>query len=159
LSEVSSMVDALLRRGQTVATAESLTGGMVAATLTDIPGISSVYRGGFVVYATDLKNVLAGVPEGLLAERGPVDPDVARALAEGARERCEATWGLATTGVAGPDGQDGKPVGLVYIAVAGPDGVTVRELDLAGSRRQIRTATVEAVLQLMAESVGVAGRR
>jgi nicotinamide-nucleotide amidase len=150
-----SVIDALIRRGETVATAESLTGGLVAATLTDTPGVSAVYRGGFVVYATDLKNVLAGVPEGLLAQRGPVDPDVARALAEGARERCEATWGLATTGVAGPDPQDGKPVGLVYVAVAGPEGAAVRELRLTGSRRQIRTETVTAVLGLLAQSVGV----
>src|SRR3954454_8215859 len=150
-----SVIDALIRRGETVATAESLTGGLVAATLTDTPGVSAVFRGGFVVYATDLKNVLAGVPEGLLAERGPVDPDVARALAEGARERCEATWGLATTGVAGPDAQDGKPVGLVYVAVAGPEGAAVRELRLTGSRGQIRTETVTAVLGLLAQSVGV----
>jgi len=149
-----SVIDALIRRGETVATAESLTGGLVAATLTDTPGVSAVFRGGFVVYATDLKNVLAGVPEGLLAQRGPVDPDVARAPAEGARERCEATWGLAT-GVAGPDAQDGKPVGLVYVAVAGPEGAAVRELRLTGSRRQIRTETVTAVLGLLAQSVGV----
>jgi nicotinamide-nucleotide amidase len=153
-----SLVETLIRRGQTVATAESLTGGLVAATLTDIPGVSATFRGGFVVYATDLKNVLAGVPERLLTERGPVDPDVARALAEGTRERCEATWGLATTGVAGPDPQDGKPVGLVYVAVAGPDGAAVRELRLSGSRAQIRAATVEAVLDLLAESLGLAVR-
>lgn len=150
-----SLVEALKRRGQTVATAESLTGGLVAATLTDIPGVSAVFRGGFVVYATDLKNVLAGVPEELLAERGPIDPDVARALAEGARERCAATWGLATTGVAGPDPQDGKPVGLVYVAVAGPDGAAVRELNLLGSRAQVRAETVAAVLDLLAHSLGV----
>ena len=142
-----SLVEALKRRGQTVATAESLTGGLVAATLTDIPGVSAVFRGGFVVYATDLKNVLAGVPEALLAKRGPVDPDVARALAEGARERCDATWGLATTGVAGPDPQDGKPVGLVYVAV--------RELNLLGSRAQVRAETVAAVLDLLAHSLGL----
>lgn len=153
-----SLVETLIRRGETVATAESLTGGLVAATLTDLPGASSMFRGGFVVYATDLKNVLAGVPERLLAERGPVDPDVARALAEGARERCEATWGLATTGVAGPDPQDGKPVGLVFVAVAGPDGAAVRELRLQGGRMQIRAATVEAVLDLLAESAGMAVR-
>jgi nicotinamide-nucleotide amidase len=150
-----SLVEALKRRGHTVATAESLTGGLVAATLTDIPGASAVFRGGFVVYATDLKNVLAGVPEALLAQRGPVDPDVARALAEGARERCAATWGLATTGVAGPDPQDGKPVGLVYVAVAGPDGAAVRELHLLGSRAQVRAETVAEVLDLLAQSLGV----
>ena len=90
----------------------------MAATVVEIPGVSAVFRGGLVVYATDLKHALAGVPEQLLTERGPVDPDVARALAAGARERCGADWGLATTGVAGPEPQDGMPVGLVYVAVA-----------------------------------------
>jgi nicotinamide-nucleotide amidase len=105
------------------------------------------------VYATDLKNVLAGVPEQLLKERGPVDPDVALALAAGARERCTADWGLATTGVAGPEPQDGKPVGLVYVAVAGPDAATVRELHLEGSRADIRTATVTSVLGLFVDEL------
>ncbi len=115
-------------RHETLATAESLTGGLLAATIVEIPGVSGVYRGGLVVYATELKAALAGVPEDLLAERGPVDPDVAAALAEGGRRRCGADWGLATTGVAGPEPQDGKPVGLVYVAVAGPGGGEVREL-------------------------------
>ncbi|MDT5039366.1 MAG: nicotinamide-nucleotide amidase [Actinoplanes sp.] len=144
-------VRALLARNETVATAESLTGGLVAATLVEIPGVSAVFRGGLVVYATDLKTALAGVPEKLLAERGPVDPDVALALAAGARARCGADWGVATTGVAGPDPQDGKPVGLVYIAVAGPAGATVRELRLAGTRAEIRTRTVTAVLTLLTD--------
>jgi nicotinamide-nucleotide amidase len=141
----------LVDRRETVATAESLTGGLVAATLVEIPGVSAVYRGGLVVYATDLKHALAGVPEDLLAARGPVDPDVAAALAAGARERCGADWGLATTGVAGPDPQDGKPVGLVYVAVAGPSGPTVRELKLSGNRAVIRTESVTCVLRLLTE--------
>lgn len=152
-SEVAAAVRALLARNETVATAESLTGGLVAATLVEIPGVSAVFRGGLVVYATELKNVLAGVPEKLLTERGPVDPEVAVALAAGARDRCGADWGLATTGVAGPDPQDGKPVGLVYVAVAGPAGATVRELRLAGTRAEIRTATVAAVLTLLTEQL------
>jgi nicotinamide-nucleotide amidase len=146
-------VRALLARSETVATAESLTGGLVAATLVEIPGVSAVFRGGLVVYATDLKSLLAGVPEKLLAERGPVDPDVALALAAGARARCGADWGLATTGVAGPDPQDGKPVGLVYVAVAGPAGATVRELRLTGTRAEIRTRTVTAVLTLLTDQL------
>src|SRR5690349_25168755 len=92
----------LVERRETVATVESLTGGLVAATIVEIPGVSSVYRGGLVVYATELKATLAGVPRSLLDERGPVDADVAVALAEGARARCGADWGLSTTGVAGP---------------------------------------------------------
>jgi nicotinamide-nucleotide amidase len=130
-----------------------LTGGLVAATIVEVPGASAVFRGGLVVYATDLKHTLAGVPEELLAERGPVDADVALALAAGARERCGAHWGLATTGVAGPDPQGGKPVGLVFVAVAGPRGATVRELNLAGSRADIRTGAVSAVLGLLVDEL------
>ncbi|GAA0435100.1 competence protein [Actinoplanes capillaceus] len=149
----AAAVHALVERRQTVATAESLTGGLVAATIVEIPGVSAVYRGGLVVYATELKARLAGVPEGLLAERGPVDGDVAAALAEGARERCGADWGLATTGVAGPEPQDGKPVGLVFVAVAGPAGTRVRELKLDGNRAAVRTESVTAVLQLLTDSL------
>ncbi len=119
-SIAADLVDRLAARGETVATAESLTGGLLAATIVDVPGASAVFRGGLVVYATDLKATLGGVPVDLLAERGPVDPDVAAALAAGARERCGATWGLATTGVAGPTPQDGIAVGTVFVAVAGP---------------------------------------
>ena len=147
---------ALIERRETVATAESLTGGLVAATLVAIPGVSAVFRGGLVVYATDLKHALAGVPEGLLADRGPVDPDVALALAAGARDRCAADWGLATTGVAGPDPQDGKPVGLVYVAVHGPSGEAVRELTLSGSRSDIRAGAATAVLALLAAEMQAA---
>jgi nicotinamide-nucleotide amidase len=146
----AAAVHRLVDRGETLATAESLTGGLIAATIVEIPGVSSVYRGGLVVYATDLKNRLAGVPQDLLDERGPVDPEVALALAAGARERCGADWGLATTGVAGPDPQDGKPVGLVYVSVAGPSGVVVRELKLGGSRAEIRSESVTSVLRLLA---------
>jgi nicotinamide-nucleotide amidase len=152
-------VQRLVERRETLATAESLTGGLVAATIVAIPGVSAVFRGGLVVYATDLKHELAGVPAGLLAERGPVDPDVAAALAAGARLRCGADWGLATTGVAGPDPQDGKPVGLVYLAVAGPYGTTVRERKLAGNRAVIRTESVTAVLSLLSETLQEASAR
>jgi nicotinamide-nucleotide amidase len=148
-----------VERGETVATAESLTGGLVAATIVEIPGVSAVYRGGLVVYATDLKASLAGVPELLLKERGPVDPQVAVALAAGCRERCGADWGLATTGVAGPDPQDGKPVGLVYIAVAGAAGSAVRELKLDGNRDAIRTESVTSVLRLLSDTLQEASSR
>ena len=147
----AAVVHTLVERHETLATAESLTGGLVAATIVEIPGVSAVYRGGFVVYATELKGRLAGVPEKLLEERGPVDRDVAAALAEGARERCAADWAVATTGVAGPEPQDGKPVGLVYVAVAGPAGTEVRELQLTGNRTAVRTESVTAVLQLLTD--------
>jgi nicotinamide-nucleotide amidase len=155
MTGVAAEVLARLReRGQTLAAAESLTGGLLAATIVDVPGASAVFRGALVVYATDLKSRLAGVPEDLLAERGPVDPDVAGALARGARDRCVADWGLATTGVAGPDAQAGHPPGLVYVAVAGPEGATaVRELTVAGDRTAIRVAAVDAALDLLARIV------
>ncbi len=152
LTPQTAAVDAVRRlidRGETFATAESLTGGLVAATVVEIPGVSAVFRGGLVVYATDLKHSLAGVPEALLAERGAVDPDVALALAAGCRERCGADWGLATTGVAGPVPQDGVPVGLVYVAVSGPAGATVRKLELGGDRAAVRTESVTRVLRLL----------
>jgi nicotinamide-nucleotide amidase len=143
----------LMDRDETLAVAESLTGGLLAATIVDVPGSSEVFRGGLVVYATALKESLAGVPGGLLAERGPVDPDVARALAAGAKDRCGADWGLATTGVAGPEPQDGVPVGTVYVACAGPGTSEVRRLRLSGDRAAVRNATVIAALDLLAELV------
>lgn len=147
------LVARLKERGETLATAESLTGGLVGAALTDVPGVSAVYRGGVVVYATDLKATLAGVPTDLLADVGPVHPDTAAALAMGVRERLGATYGLATTGVAGPDPQAGIGAGTVYVAAAGPDAVRVRKLALSGDRAAVRQASVQAVLELAAELV------
>jgi nicotinamide-nucleotide amidase len=152
-STARAIHERLRGRGETVATAESLTAGLVAAALTEIAGSSSTFRGGVVVYATELKATLTGVPEQLLAERGPVDPAVAAAMAVGVRDRLDADWGVALTGVAGPDPQGDKPVGLVFVAVAGsPDHeVQVRELRLGGDRAAIRAAACEAALvQLLA---------
>jgi nicotinamide-nucleotide amidase len=152
MSELAKPVLALLReRTQSLACAESLTGGLLSATIVDVPGASQVYRGGLVVYATDLKRDLAGVSGPLLGERGPVDPDVALALADGARRVCRADWGLATTGVAGPDPQNGIPVGTVYVACRGPDGGEVRGLTLEGERAQIRAGAVAAALAMLEE--------
>jgi nicotinamide-nucleotide amidase len=137
----------LVSRGETVAVAESLTGGLLAATIVEVPGVSAVFRGGLVVYATDLKASLAGVDERLLATRGAVDPDVAVALAEGARRVCRADWGVSTTGVAGPDPQDGKPVGLVYVAVVGPAQRRVDELRFDGDRAAVRAGAVSHALE------------
>jgi nicotinamide-nucleotide amidase len=147
------LVARLKERGETLATAESLTGGLVGAALTDVPGVSAVYRGGVVVYATDLKATLAGVPADLLADVGPVHPDTAAALATGVRERLGATYGLATTGVAGPDPQAGIEAGTVYVAAAGPGAVRVRKLALSGDRTAVRQGSVRAVLELAAELV------
>ena len=115
-----AVVAALRDRSQTLATAESLTGGLVGATLTAVPGASAVYRGGLIVYATELKAELARVSPQTLAADGPVAASTAAQLARGAADVCGADWGLATTGVAGPEPQDGHPVGQVFVAVAGP---------------------------------------
>jgi len=140
----------LLESRATVGVAESLTGGELAAALSSTPGASATLRGGLVVYATDLKATLAGVPAELLDERGPVDPDVAVALAAGARDRLGATFGVGVTGVAGPDRQDGVAVGTVFGAVAGPQRSVVESWSFGGSRDEIRAAAVAACVQLIA---------
>ncbi|WP_171162749.1 CinA family protein [Streptomyces sp. I05A-00742] len=152
---------ALVARGRTLAVAESLTGGLVAAALTAVPGASRAVRGAVTAYATDVKRDVLGVDARLLAERGAVDPEVARQMAGGVRALLAADWGLATTGVAGPDPQDGKPVGTVFVAAAGPDGTcAVRELALDGGREPIRTETVRAVLALLLDELtGNAGAK
>jgi len=139
----------LLSHGATIAVAESLTGGLVAAALTSTPGSSGTMRGGVVVYATDLKSTLAGVDPGLLRSRGPVDPDVARELAEGVRHRLGATIGLGVTGVAGPDPQDGVSIGTVFAAVTGTRVSLVEEWHFDGNRDQIRAGVVQACLDLL----------
>lgn len=146
---LTELVAALTSSGGTVATAESLTGGLVAAVLTSVPGSSAVVRGGLVVYATALKHELAGVDAGLLAEHGPVHPDVAAQLADGARTACGATWGIGLTGVAGPDPQDGIEPGVVHIGVSGPDVGEVRTIGYEGNRHQVRAAAVAAALDLL----------
>ena len=112
------VLDLLRAGGQTVAVAESLTGGLVAAALTDVPGSSAVFRGGVIAYATELKADLLGVDAMMLRRHGAVYPPVAAAMAEGVRARLGATYGLATTGVAGPEPSDGQPVGTAHIAVS-----------------------------------------
>jgi nicotinamide-nucleotide amidase len=135
--------------GATVAIAESLTGGLLTAALTATAGASLTVRGGLVVYATELKAALAGVPTQLLDARGAVDPDVALALARGARTRLGATYGLGVTGVAGPDPQEGTAVGTVFLALAGPADETVAERNFGGDRAAIRAAAVEAMLDIL----------
>ncbi|MEU0489455.1 CinA family protein [Nocardiopsis changdeensis] len=144
----------LLERGMTCATAESLTGGLIGAHLTSVPGASATYRGGVVVYATDTKASLLGVPEDLLAAEGAVHPGVAEAMAAGVRRLLGADFGLAVTGVAGPEPQDGRPVGTVYAGLAGPDG-NARALlfRFTGDRSGIRYRTVEGALELLDSAV------
>jgi nicotinamide-nucleotide amidase len=143
-----TLVETLVARGLTIAVAESLTGGSVTAALVDVPGASRVLRGGVVAYATDLKATLLGVEPALLAARGAVDPEVARAMALGVRSRLAADVGVATTGVAGPDGQDGQPPGVVHVAAFGPGGARVSSVRLAGDRDAVRRSACELALEL-----------
>ena len=151
MSRAPELLSAVAARGWTLAVAESLTGGLVSATLVDVPGASSVLRGAVVAYSTDLKATLLDVDPVLLEQRGAVDPDVARAMAIGVRARLGADVGLATTGVAGPDPQDGHPPGTVHVAVSTPDGTHVRSLRLAGDRAAVRAQSADAVLALGVE--------
>ena len=155
---VAELVARLTTARLSVAVAESLTGGLVMTALTSIPGASAVVRGGVVAYATEVKHTVLGVDADLLAERGAVDADVALAMARGVRERVGADFGLATTGVAGPDGQDGKAPGVVFVAVDTPFDHWYRELLLDGDRDQIRMRAAIAVLELLTEVLTALGR-
>jgi nicotinamide-nucleotide amidase len=143
----------LISAGQTAATAESLTGGLVAAALTGVPGSSAVFRGGIIAYATELKTDLLGVPADLLARHGPVHADVAAAMAAGVRQRLGAAYGLATTGVAGPGPADGHPAGTVFIAVLGPSGLVGCQLNLQGDRPRVREGSVQEIMSLLVRTL------
>jgi nicotinamide-nucleotide amidase len=137
-------------RGLRLATAESCTGGMVAARLTGIPGSSASFVGGVVAYADDVKRAELDVPAELLAEHGAVSPEVATAMAEGARARLRADVAVAVTGVAGPaGGTPDKPVGRVYVHAVGPDAAIARVLDLPGEREQVRVRATVTALHLL----------
>lgn len=148
--DVARVLDGLATRNRTLAVAESLTGGLVCAALTCVPGSSAVIRGGFVVYATELKAGLAGVDPELLAEHGAVHPVVAEQLASGAAERCGADYGIGLTGVAGPSGQDGAEPGTVYIGIAGAYGPVSGEYHFSGGRESVRAGAVRAVIERLA---------
>lgn len=147
------MLAALTARGHTLATAESLTGGLLAAAVTDVPGASRAYLGGVVSYATRVKTDLVGVPAALVAEHGVVSAACAGAMAEGVRALLDTTYGLSTTGVAGPDLQEGHPAGTVFIGVAGPTGTTTLGLELTGGRDDVRRATCAAALDALWETL------
>ncbi len=151
----AAVVSRLHARGETLATAESLTGGLLGAALTSVPGASRVYRGGVISYATDLKAVLAGVTSATLDTAGPVAAVTAGEMARGVAQRCAADHGLAVTGVAGPDEQDGHPVGQVFIgfAISGVVLPEVSEQLFSGDRASIRADTVRAALQLVAHQL------
>jgi nicotinamide-nucleotide amidase len=144
------VLDLLRERGWTAATAESCTGGMVAARLTDVPGSSEAFAGGVVVYSDDLKRRLLGVPAEVLAAHGAVSPETAQAMAAGARERLGADAAVSVTGIAGPGGgTPEKPVGLVYLHVSSPAGEESRTMEVPGERAIVRARAAVAALQLL----------
>jgi nicotinamide-nucleotide amidase len=161
----AQLIAELTRRNLRIAVAESLTGGLLTAELTRIPGASLVVSGGIVAYATPIKQTLLGVPVGLLATEGAVHPEVARAMAAGVRRALAvdgrpADIGVATTGVAGPDPQDGRPPGTVYVGIATDRGAEAIALELDGDRSAIRAATVRvAVVETLARVVGSGASR
>ena len=145
-----SLLDLCRIRKLTIATAESCTGGLVAAQLTEVPGSSASFRGGAVAYSNALKESLLGVSAGLLARHGAVSEECARAMAAGARERLVADAALAVTGIAGPaGGTKAKPVGLVYIAAAVPGRTEVVRRVFPGDRSQVRRRTATHALGLL----------
>ena len=142
----AAVVGALRRHGLTIAVAESLTGGLLIAELISVPGASAVVRGGVVAYATELKAELLGVDAALLAASGAIHPEVARQMASGVRARLGADIGISTTGVAGPDPQDGHEPGEVWLGFAVGEEVSAVGLALGGDRGTIRRDTVSESL-------------
>ncbi|TNB73889.1 CinA family protein [Arthrobacter sp. BB-1] len=142
-----------LDTGRTVAAAESLTAGMVSAVLADTPGASGILQGGVVAYQNSVKESVLDVPSELLARVGSVDPDVAAAMAAGARTVLRADIGVSTTGVAGPDAHDGKPVGTVYVGIATAGGASAFEYSFAGNRAEIRGQACAAALERLLEAL------
>lgn len=149
LELAAGLHSALLARGETVACAESITGGGLADLLSGTPGASATYVGGVVSYATRIKRDLLGVTAAQV-----VSADCASQLATGVRTLMRTDWAISTTGVAGPDRQDDQPVGTVYVGVAGPAGVQVHRLSLTGERREIRARACRAAVQALMEELG-----
>jgi nicotinamide-nucleotide amidase len=149
---IAARVHAVLQeRGQTLATAESLTGGRLAAELTGVPGASQSYVGGVVAYATSVKESVLGVPADLVARYGVISSECALAMARGAAAVTGATWAIGTTGVAGPDGQDGHPPGTVHVGLVGPGASRALALELVGGREAIQDRTCQEALSALAD--------
>lgn len=154
-AQLTETVHELEKRGLTIACAESITGGALTATFVEVPGVSSVLRGGICTYATATKASILGVSEQRLAQTGPVDQIVARQMAAGACHLYDATVALATTGVAGPGPADGHPAGTVWIAISGSLGSAERELHLPGGREEVRAGAVWQAIRLLREKLGL----
>jgi nicotinamide-nucleotide amidase len=148
VTDLLKRVHLLLRSaGSTVATAESLTGGRLAVALTDTPGASETYLGGVVTYATELKASILDVDQRIIDDHGVVSAECARAMASGVAAITGASYGIATTGVAGPTDQEGKPPGTVFVGIAGPGLLEAVALELSGKRPQIQDRTVREALE------------
>jgi nicotinamide-nucleotide amidase len=147
----AALIAAARTRSATLATAESLTGGLVCAALIAVPGASDVVRGGVVAYAADVKVSVLGVPADLVDRHGTVHESVAAAMAAGARDLLGASHAVATTGVAGPDPSEGRPVGTVHVAVAGPAGIVDRAYAFEGDRQSIRRQACQSALGLLCD--------
>jgi nicotinamide-nucleotide amidase len=149
MTELDTRVHLLLRAaGHTVATAESLTGGRLAVRFTDVPGASETFLGGVVTYASELKAAVLDVPAEVI-ERGVVSAECAEAMASGARALTGASFGLSTTGVAGPASQEGKEPGTVFVAISGPGILESIELHLEGDRTRVQDQTCDELLRAL----------
>ena len=152
-SQAKRVHDLLQERGQYVATAESLTGGKLAVLLTAAPGASDTFLGGVVSYATEVKQNVLGVSEDVIEKHGVVSAECAREMARGIRGLMGSTYGVSTTGVAGPAEQEGKEPGTVYVGVSGPTGEFTVALDLSGDRGTITDTTCQEALSALADII------
>jgi nicotinamide-nucleotide amidase len=151
--DATEALSLLVAAGATLATAESLTGGRLAAAVTAVPGASTSYLGGFVTYATALKQSLLEVPDEVVERYGVVSAECASAMATGCRAATGATYAVSTTGVAGPDSQEGRPVGTVFVGLAGPDGVSALSMELVGDRHQVQGRACREALSALCETL------
>ena len=150
-----ALIRGLQAQGLTVATCESLTGGMICAALVDVPGASRVVRGGLITYQTDTKSLLAGVDAGLIETHGVVSAEVARAMAAGARDALHADIAVSATGMASPGEINDPPAGTVFVGLASATGVQAVELHLTGDRQAVRQQTVDAAIKLIGQEIGI----
>lgn len=150
-----ALIRGLQAQGLTVATCESLTGGMICAALVDVPGASRVVRGGLITYQTDTKSLLAGVDAGLIEAYGVVSAEVARAMAAGARDALHADIAVSATGMASPGEIGDPPAGTVFVGLASAAGVQAVELHLTGDRQAVRHQTVDAAIKLIGQEIGI----
>ena len=150
-----AIIRGLQAQGLTVATCESLTGGMICAALVDVPGASRVVRGGLITYQTDTKSLLAGVDAGLIETHGVVSAEVARAMAAGARDALHADIAVSATGMASPGEIGDPPAGTVFVGLESAAGVQAVELHLTGDRQAVRQQTVDAAIKLIGQEIGI----